>query len=642
MKKITKQLTAILTAAIMTVSLAGTAYADETPTEAETATADTEAAAVSTEAAKYTGWVTKDSGWQYLENGEPLAWRKLKIDGEMCHFSLNGYYIGGYSGWEKDRCYEDGFPFTGWTDNGRSNEMREVYYCLDGYKITGEYQIGDKIYSFGKTGKYKGKSRDAVVIASCAESVSVDTDKITFTLENLDGKSHEFKIAQSFEYLKNGEWVSCKNGTVKYQPLKNGLSKKGEKLSFEADVSDYFRNKFKMGFYRLPITSGTETYYAVFEAVSPIELKSRKDEYVFANNVKTSGGTVRLDVVINSDKKDMQAENIAGNIGVKLEKETANGWTEIADDIPWEVGYTDSEKRIEIAPEFTPEEGYYRAVVTVGNKNYTDTFRVRNHMAKAWLDEYDLNSKDLTISFTVANCGEAPVKICTFPYGLYQKDTDGEWQPSDIEGAAVEISKDAYTTLESGKKTAINFDLSDYYNMSELKAGEYAVDIGGIGLSEFTLTDKPAEKNLPFKNLKAEDVKEIKIKDAHFWETYTAIIRPGNSKTEITDKKDEQGRIMTAVAQSDSYFDRTINYLQQFEIKNIYKNYETYVGGTLFITVVYKDGTEILLSLETNDAVFYNDKIYHCGRYAAPALKDFVLELTGLTEDSYYGYRNFG
>lgn len=641
MKKITKQLTAILTAAIMTVSLAGTAYADETPTEAETATADTEAATVSTEAAKYTGWKLENGSWYYFADGEMQTSQRLKIDGVMHSFSERGTYMGKYSGSAtengKSRYYSDGLPIDGWIEV--NNEKR---YCLDGYSVNGEFSVDGMLYKFNGKGVYTGSSRIPEVSATCGERVCTDAEKLTFTIENLDGKSHEFKIAQSFEYFKDGEWANCKNGTVKYQSLKNGLSKKGEKLSFEVNTREYSKNKFNVGFYRLPIKCGTETYYAVFEAVSPIELKSRKDEYVFANNVKTSGGTVRLDVVINSDKKDMRAENIAGNIGVKLEKENANGWAEVADDIPWEVGYTDSEKRIEIAPEFTPEEGYYRAVVTVGNKNYTDTFRVRNHMAKAWLDEYDLNSKDLTISFTVANCGEAPVKICTFPYGLYQKDTDGVWQPSDIEGAAVEISKDAYTTLESGKKTAINFDLSDYYNMSELKAGEYAVDIGGIGLAEFTLTDKPAEKNLPFKNLKAEDVKEIKIEDAHFWETYTAIIRPGNSKTEITDKKDEQGRIMTAVAQSDSYFDRTINYLQQFEIKNIYKNYETYVGGTLFITVVYKDGTEILLSLETNDAVFYNDKIYHCGRYAAPALKDFVLELTGLTEDSYYGYRNFG
>lgn len=588
MRNLKRQITAILTAAIMTVSLAGTA------------SAQTE------DAPKYTGWITKDSYWQYLIDGE-LCTEPLKVDGEMCYFSFTGYYIGGYSDWEKDRRYKDGFPFTGWTDNGRSNEMREVYYCLDGYKVTGEYQIGDKIYSFGKTGKYTGKSRGAGVIASCAESVSADADKITFTLENLDGEIREFKIAQSFEYFNDGEWISCKNGKVPYSVLKNGPSKKGEKVSFEADISEYSKNKFKMGFYRLPITSGAETYYAVFEAVSPIELKSRKDAYVFANNVKTSGGTIRLDMTINSDKKDMQAENIAGNIGVKLEKKTANGWTEIADDIPWEVGCTDSEKRIEIAPEFTPEEGYYRAVVTVGNKNYTDTFRVRNHLAEAWLDEYDLNSKDLTVSFTVTNCDDEPVKICTFPYGLYQKDTDGAWQPSDIESAAAEISKDAYMTLEGGERKAVNFDLSDYYNMSELKAGEYAVEIGGIGLAEFTLTDKPAEKNLPFKALKAEDVKEIKIVD--------------NSCG--TDKK-----TLSLSSVHGKYFTRSIDYLRQFEIKDRYKNYEIPTGGVYVLTVTLKDGTENIFYFHMSEAFMLPDKTaYYCTENVSPAFHEFFSEL---------------
>ncbi|MBD5141101.1 MAG: hypothetical protein HDT25_06795 [Ruminococcus sp.] len=207
----------------------------------------------------------------------------------------------------------------------------------------------------------------------------------------------------------------------------------------------------------------------------------------------------------------------------------------------------------------------------------------------------------------------------------------------------MEISESAYTILNGRESMAVNFDISNYYNMSELTAGDYAVDIGGIGLAEFTLTDKPAERNFPFKDLKAEDVKEIIIVDGHAWECYTAIIRPGSAETKIIEGEDEEGtRIKTATAQNDSYFNRTINYLRQFEIKNIYKNYEKYLGGRTDVTIVYKDDTETVISFETNGAVFYNDKIYHCGKYANPAFLDFVMELTELTEDSYYGYRNFG
>lgn len=580
MRNLKRQLTAILTAAVITVSAAGTVFAQEE------------------EAPKYTGWVTSDEYWQYLVDGEPYV-AVLEVDGEMCYFT--GYYMGGYSGWKNDRLYENGLPYTGWTDNGRSNEMREEYYCIDGCKVTGDFLIYDKIYSFDKTGKYTGKSRDAGVIVFCDEEVCTDTEKIKFTIKNLDGKSHEFKIAKSFEYFKDGKWVSCKN-KVLYSPIDKGLSKKGERLSFDADVREYSSKKLNEGFYRLPIICGEETYYAVFETVSPIELKSQKDNYVFANNVKTSGSTINLDMIINSDQKDMQAESVANNISVKLEKQTENGWNEIKD-IPWVVGYTDDENRLEIVPEFFPEEGCYRVTAIVGKKNYTDTFRVRNHIAKAWLDEYDLNSKDLTISFTVFNCGDEPIKICTFLYGLYKKET-GEWKYID-NLTEFEISSDAYKTINALESTVVNFDLSMLYNLSELTAGDYAVDIGGIGLAEFTLTDKPAEKNLPFKDLKAEDLKEIKITDSTLGSDRILFIKPENSE----------------------YFNRSIKYLRQFEIKGIYKNYVVPTGGATELTLTFSDGTEKNLCFHISEAVMLNGKAYYCTERFGWTFHEYISEL---------------
>lgn len=611
MKNFVKQLSAILTAAVMTVSAAvGTVSAQDGQQE---------------EASKYTGWATSGEHWQYLADGEPYNSGTYKIDGVMCDFSLKGYYTGTYSGWKNNHCYKDGLPYTGWTETKDGRK-----YCLDGCAVTGEFPVDGEICTFSGKGICKER-RTPDVAVTCSEKVSADTDKITFTIENLDSNSRKFKIAKSFEYFKDGKWLNCKSGNLSYSALNKGLSKNGGKLSFEADVSEYSRNKFNEGFYRLPVISGEETYYAVFEAVSPIELKSRKDEYVFANNVKTSGGTVKLDMIINSDKKDMQAESIANNISVKLEKKTENGWNEVTD-IPCEIGYRDGENRLDIAPEFIPEAGYYRVTATVGKNSYTDTFRIRNHMAAAWLDEYDLNNKNLTISFTVMNCGNEPIKICTFPYGLYQKNLDGTWRNSDVEGAAVEISESAYTTLNGRERTTVNFDISNYYNMSELKAGEYAVDIGGIGLAEFTLTDKPTERNFPFKNLKAEDIKEIWIEDSSCELINTAVLKNENAEPSVTDVTDEYDiRRITADVQDSSYFYNAIGYLRQLEFTSKGKNpdnIDLLLGGDDRTKIIFKDGTEIFLDFNGAGQVVYDGKLYYCSKYTCDALEAIVKKFT--------------
>ncbi len=611
MKKITAKLSAILTAAVMVVSAAGTVFAEEEQQEAP----------------KYTGWSAVDGGWQYLVDGKPNT-EKINIDGKMCWFSVYGVYIGGYSGMVNGRKYAEGLPVTGWTDNDRTNEYREEYYCFNGYPVTGDLNIGDKIYSFGKTGKYTGKSRSASVAVSCAEKISADTDKIKIAVENLDGKSHEIKIAQNFERLKNGKWESCKNGRVVYSKLDKELSENGENRTFEVDVDEYSRGKFGTGFYRLPIDCGGETYYAVFEAISPIELKARNDEYAFADTAYPDYARVLLDLTVNSAEKNMQAEKIATNISVKLEKKIGKDWTEI-EGISYDIGYTDDENRLEVGADIPEGEGYYKLTVTANGKSCSDTFFVRKHTANAWLDEYDLNDKDISISFHIVNQGCEPIKVCKFPGGLYEKNTDGEWQLSSVERTAIEIPSDAYIPLNSGKSTNVTFALSRYYNISELKAGEYAVDIGGIGLGEFTLTDKPTEKNLPFKDLKAEDVKEISFNEGYIYFTQTAVIKPGNAKTKITDETNESGwRELTAYAESDDYLERALTYLRQFEIKGRFKNYEMYVGGSNTLTVTYKDGTKTELYFETNDAVRSDGEWYHCGGYTIYALIDMLEELT--------------
>lgn len=597
MRNFKKHITAILTAAVITLSAAGTVSAHEE------------------EVLQYTGWVTSGSGWQFLVDGEPRSSEPFKIDGVMCDFSLNGYYIGGYSGWKKDRRYEDGLPFTGWTDNGFSNEKREVYYCIDGYAATGDFPVGDKIYSFDKTGKYTGKSRDAGVMVSCGEKVSDDAEKITFTIENLNDKSHKFKIAKSFEYLKDGNWVSCKNGTAFYSVLDKGLSKKGEKLSFEIDVQEYARNKFKEGFYRLPVECGNEKYYAVFEAVTPIEIKSAKDEYVFGNYdgslaIKPAN-TINLNLTVYSAKEELQTDIIKDKLRVKIEQKTQNGW-EAVEDIGFDIAVGNEKNNLTITPYFYSDEGHYRAAVIVGGKKYTETFRVRNHIAAPWLDEYDLSDSDITVSFIVGNTSDKTITVETNVTMLYKKCGgkysiyEGVWETAANENFTGEFDV-AEKELKPKEHTTVSFDLSHYYDVSKLEAGEYAVRIDGIGFAEFTLTDKPREKNLPFKDLKAEDVKEIKIVDDSCG----------------TDKK-----TLFLNSENQEYFNRSIDYLRQFELKKRYRNYEIPTGGVFILTLTLNDETEKTFYFHMPEAVMLPDrKAYYCTEYFSSAFEEFLSEL---------------
>lgn len=633
MKKITKQLTAILTAAIMTVSLAGTAYAYETKTEAETAAASAEASTADTEAAKYTGWKLENGSWYYFTDGEKQTSKRLKIDGVMHSFSERGIYTGKYSGSAtengKSRYYSDGLPIDGWIEV--NNEKR---YCLDGYSVKGEFPIDSMLYKFDGKGVYTGSSRTPEVSATCGGSVCTDAEKLTFTIENFDGKSHEFKIAQNFEYFKNGEWVSCKNGTIKYQSLKNGLSKKGEKLSFEVNTREYSKNKFNSGFYRLPIKCGTETYYAVFKAVNPIELKSQKEEYVIENyyeyNKNYPTNLTNFVLTINSEKKDMQAENIAGSVSVKIERQTENGWEAVSGEFPEEIGYYENENNIFISSSFAPEVGYYRATVTAGGAECTEYFFISYHTAKAWFDEYNLNNKDLTVCFNVQNRGGEPIKICTLIYQLYKKE-NGEWKYIDNH-TEFEISLDSYKTLKAGESMALGFDLSACYDVSKLEAGEYAADIGGIGFGEFTLTDKPKERNFPFKNLKAEDIKEIQIEDSSCELENIAVLTRGSGEVKVTDVTDEYGwRKITAQVPDSGYFNDAVCYIRQLELTSKGKSVdslEVSAGGDDKTKIIFKDGTEILLDFNGYGEVVYNNRAYSCSKYTCGALSRIVQKFT--------------
>lgn len=609
MKNFVKHLSAIFTAAVMTLSAAvGTVSAQDGQQE---------------ETADYTGWTVEDGNWYYLENGEPHTLHNYNIDGVLRCFDADGKYTERLSGTVlengKNRHYKNGLPVTGWTE---TNDGK--LYRLDGYAVTGEFPVDGEICQFNSKGIYKG-SRAHEIAVTCAEKISTDTEKIKFTFENLDGKSHEFKIAKSFEYFKDGEWVSCKSGRISYVSLDKELSKKGEKLSFEADVREYSKNKFKEGFYRLPVICGEETYYAVFEAVSPIEVKPQKEEYIFENYGMNESAKpvddIKLDFTVNSEKTELLSEDI----NVKIEKQTENGWENVETDGGPDIALTKNEKKMTLIPYIYPDDGYYRATVSMGKFSTSEYFFMRfmrKHKAEAWLDEYDLNDKNMTVIFTVQNRENEPIQVYTKPYILYKKNSDGAWEYADGIPTDIELDANAYTTLKGGRSTRINFKLSDHYDISKLEAGEYAVEIDGIGLAEFTLTDKPAEKNLPFKDIKAEDIKEIQIVESYMYCIETVNIKHGDSVPNITDETDENDwREITSDVKSTEYIELIADYLRQFELKGK-KGFEVYVGGRFYMNVTLKDGTKTTVEFDSHNVATYNGTMYYCGEYAYNAIMD--------------------
>lgn len=603
MKKFTKQLSAILTAAVMTVSAAGMSVSAKTDTE------------------KYTGWVSSENGWQYMSNGSPYKEKSREVDGVVYDFSMNGYCIGKYTGWRSEsgikRRYSEGLPYTGWT---KSKDGSRKYF-LDGYAVTGDFQIGNKVYSFGSDGVYTGNVRSLTLTAECESRVSTDTEKISVTLKNLDGRHYEYGVLSQMERWEKGKWVSCfkeykdKNGAVLAFPaIGISLTKKGETDTLDFNPQTYTNFTFTEGYYRIPIGSAIysspkrENYevYAMFQAVPPVELKISEEIYLSDNFHDT---TISIIADINSQKDTLKAETAMYGATIEIQKKTAAGW-EDCENHDCAVGYTDNENKLEIDSAFLAEAGYYRAVVTVDGEKYITPFRVDSLTATPWLEEYSLKNGNITVSFTVHNKYCKPVKIRTDLFTLYKRE-NGKWE--HISEAQIGITClgeiPEYTTLESGQRTALSFNLTSYYDTSKLKAGTYAVFISGAGFTEFRLTDKEQKADeFPFTKIEASDIKEIQL---IYYECGSG---------EIVYKSSFVGG---------EKLSRCTNYLRQLKFEKVIENYSNNSeGGDNFeIVVRLKNGRKKTLFFCENSAVIYNGgKVYKCGEYAYSALYDFLIE----------------
>lgn len=631
MKKFAQRFTAVLLAAVMTVSALGISVSAKT----ENNSAETSAADAQTETPKYTGWEPCETGWLYLKDGVPYVSKyykdSLRIDGIHYHFSMYGVCIGKYTGWSESgkRYYKDGLLYTGWLNK---NDGTKQYYCLDGYPVTGDFQIGDTVYSFDKNGIYKGKSSPALLTASCAEKVSADAEKILIKVTHNGGSSNEYLVGnpEKMERWENGKWKRC-GKSAQYAVDDIGMIIDGtDDCSPNSAAVAFYPNRYMggdmpTGYYRIAVTYGEngnysktkKDVYAIFEAVPAVEVKPSRE--VFLTNGRNDT-TVSIIATSNSKKESLKPEALAGSLKLEIMKKTDSGW-EPYEDNGYSAGYTDSENKLEIAAEFSAEAGYYKAMINLGGNDYSVPFRVISIEPIPWLDEYSLKSDDIAVSFTLYNRYEDTVKIGTDLINLVKKE-NGQWTDMQDRAArfgCIEIEP-AYTALEAEHKTALTFNLSDLYDTSKLAAGDYAVWIDGAGYAEFRLTDKePKSGEFPFAGIKAADVKEIQL-----------IMHEcgGDHEIKVSFKKGE-------------YFDRTLNHLRQLKFEKSYEKYSNDKAGFGGFDVVVRlnDGKKKTLSYCDSDAVIYNGrKVYKCNWQVYYALNDFLIEASGI-DKKYYGYR---
>ena len=192
------------------------------------------------------------------------------------------------NGWIKEgsleRRYKNDSPYTGWVNN--KNGTRK--YCFDGYAVTGDFQIGKYIYSFGSDGTYTGFRRKLVITASCGEVIASDTKTLVITVKNtgLDGRDYKLGNPYKMEKWENGRWVNCAGDGIYYPVSADAytvFAKSDSKRSSSAVMSfypqTYTGGSFTPGYYRIVLSAwdaggsaiawqpSNQDVYAMFEVV---------------------------------------------------------------------------------------------------------------------------------------------------------------------------------------------------------------------------------------------------------------------------------------------------------------------------------------------------------------------------------------
>lgn len=484
MRNLKRQIAAIFTAAVITVSAAGTAAFALAPIPAD-----------------FTGWVNGDKAWFYLVNDIAVGGKNYEIDGILYSFAEDGGCTGKYSGWTKQdgvkRRYSKGLPYTGWLKNKDGSKK----YCLDGYLVTGDFQIGGKIYSFGKDGIYTGKSKKLTLTASCESRISADTEKISVTVQYHDGnndKGYTVGEPAKMERWENGKWVDCIGESAEYavNDIAYELGGLGDcsvnftKVPFYPQT--YTGGNMPAGYYRITVPCGEaadylntkKDLYAVFEVVPPLEIIMSEDVYVLDKRYVE----VKANFKVNSERlKNLDYADITAYICMLDDEE---GWYPCkeldAGSVPenengelefpawYEADWTDNidEKRY---------RGGYKTVVEIGDEEYSKEFRV-DWIKPREISRCSLKDDNVTVSFEIYNKLDKKIKVRTNITSM----------ESLYHGVFLEDVPDAepvYKTLKPKQKTTVSFNISDVYDTSKLESGWYTIYIEGVGYADFLLHD---------------------------------------------------------------------------------------------------------------------------------------------------------
>lgn len=623
MKNLTKRLTAFLAAAVMTVSATGiSAFADNSTNESGLKNI----------------WMKSEEGgyWQYLlSDGTAASRSPRKINGIVYDFSYPGTCLGKYSGMVKEkgvpRRYQDGLPYTGWT-KGKDGSRK---YYLDGYSVAGDLPIGKKVYSFDKNGIYT-ESKKAVLTAAVAGTITTDTDKLAVTISTTDKSGKEYAAGNPYkmERWEKGKWVDCKGNDEIY-----GINDVALLFSYGKSNTgtfypqDYTGKNFTEGYYRIALScwedgrydATEQEVYAVFEVLPPVSVDLRGDYSIPDGTFDVKFTT---DVIIYSEKLQEYYSQHTDEIGLNIMLNGKGGWKEVKFDdsettILLEV-YENGEpvKPMKIylqnAVPDVSEAGHYRSVVTVDGKEYKKDFLINKLHSESWLDEYYLKDDRLTAYFTLFNDTEKDMKIYPYVYDILEKKNDvWSWinKPDDAE---FEPSGEKII-LKAGEKIALQYNIYENYDVSELKAGTYAAYIGGWGYAEFKLTNKkPDTSKMPYANLSLDNIKNVKITH-EYWEKKISADFTGNEARNI------------------------VSMLRQIVITgDDTEGFGNVEGGSeLKVKITYGDGkTKTVTIIDAADTVLeYNGEYFWCGRNPYRALNDLLIEKSGI-DKNYYGYRH--
>ena len=617
MCKFMRKITAVSAAVVMAVSALGTTVSAEFEQE------DT------------VGWVMTADGWIYvMEDGKPAIGRLMEIDGIMYKFDDKwSYHYEKYSGWVRlsagrRRRYVHGLPYTGWLKY-KNDKSR---YCLDGYVVTGKLQMDDYIYSFDEDGYFTGKTA-SMLMTVCDGRISGDAEEIMVTLKNLDGRDYNFGVLSKMERWEKGKWVNCwgdwKDANEKPLAFSDAVYSLGDKgdtkeLSFNPQL--YTNYEFTEGYYRIPVAStvASKKYdcYAMFQVVPPVDVKMSEKLYFDSRNMVQVNFTAN----ITSDKLDKSGKDIEAHIY----KMTGEGWQDITE-------YTDADGKIltEAVPQDKAENGsisygmivesgmgYYKAVIKADGVEYADYFRIESLGAFPWIEKYSTKTDRLVVNFRISNNTNHTVFFNNDAHTLYHKEK-GRWVEVTEGRKAVEESSETIEArrktlyLEPNYNTNVSVNISDYYVVSELEEGMYAVYLSGLGYQTFWLYNEelPAEI-YPYKDIREDDIESIVLE----------VSDGGGSEFLTVDKRD---------------MEYVLDCLRQFYVGAEYKysSNDIPAGGGFRVKITFKDGREDLFGFIEGNVIIKKGKYYLCGEYLYGTFNDLIIERLDL-DKKYYGYGN--